>query len=287
MNLRYIRGGFTASHEYVCLSCRLQCRLSQARQNLRRQHTATQSADSIPRLPDGAGRALRLQSILSKPGRGEKSQESNAVLNTLPARKAKQVQLTLQQKFLEKRYQESSTPSTATNADVAPSSEASRPISKRNKKKGTAAKLIARRMERAKKDSTEARKESDAEQLTKKTISPKKKNTIAKHAAQGTEERPQKDITGALKASDAGKLGAEIVLSKKKIEKVKKGKKPKDGAKNDDATTWPSGTEFTAKLKSDVAELQKAPKSKIKNERNLEITPPVSKLLKKLKVNAM
>lgn len=277
MSLRYIRGGFTASHEYVCLSCRLQCRLSQARRNLRRQHTTTQSADSIPRLPDGADRALPPQSIVSKHGRGDKNQELNAVLNTLPARKAKQLQLTLQQKFLEKRRQEGSTPSTATNADVAPSSEASRPISKRNKKNGTVAKLVAHRMERAKKDSTEAQKDSDAEELKKETILPKKKNTIAKHVTLGTEERPKKDSIGAQKASDAGKLRRKIVLPKKKTEKVKKGEKPKDGPKKDGATTRPSGAELTAKLKSDVAELQKALKSKAKDERNLKIRRTVSK----------
>lgn len=278
MSLRYIRGGFTTSHEYVCLSCRLQCSLSQARQKLRRQHTSTQSADSTHRLLNGADPALPSQADVAKHGLGDKYQELSATLNTLPARKAKQLQLALQQKFLEKRRQEKSTSPAPTNADVVLSSEVSKPLSRRNKKKDTVAKLVALRKEKeAKKNSTEALKTSDAKEL--------KEKSIAKRVAQRTEDEAKKASAEAQKASDTGKLKKGTILPKKKTKKAKRDEKLKDGAKKAGATTRQSGPEPMAKLKSDVAELNKALKSKTEDKRNLTITDAVSNLPKEPEVN--
>lgn len=287
MSLRYIRGGFTASHEYVCLSCRLQCRLSQARQNIRRQHTSTQSADSTPRLPNGADPALPLQLNVAKDRQGDENRDFNVALNTLPARKAKQLQLTLQQKFLEKRRQEGSTSPAPRNTDVASSPKASEPISKRNEKMKAAGLVADRAEDRAKMDSTEAQRASNAEELKRHTILSKKKKTIAKRAAKGTENGIETASTEAHKASDAGNSEEEIILRKKKTKKARKEEKPKDGAKKAGVTTLPSGPALTAKPKSDVAELKKASKCKIEDERNLGFTRVVSNSAKKSEVNAV
>ncbi len=244
MSLKYIRGGFAASQDYVCLSCRLQ-RLAQVRRNLRYQHTSTQPADLTPRLPDEAGPVVPLQSKEAEYGRGNTENQPNAALVKLSARKGKQLQRTLQQIFLEKRRQEGLASPAPMVAEHISSPEASKSLSKRNAKKKTIDRVVARR----------------------------------------TEKRAKKAAPEAHIISNDRVSRKETKVSKGKAKKAKKKEKPKGSVRKAGTTTTSSEPQLTARLKSDVADLERALMSKTEDKHELKVARTVSKRSKKSKVN--
>ena len=271
MNLRSIKGGLTTNQEYVCLSCRLQSRLSQARRNLRYQHTSAQATDTNTGIPDRDGQVPPLVPSNSTKRQVGNDKEYEATKATLPVRKPGTLPDILQQKFLEKRRLE------GLAFNVAKAVEDSE--------------LSVRKKSATKKVAAKAKNTSEAKKSKKKLV-------VKLRGALKSNKRAKNAATGAPIASDAEELDKETKRPKQKAKKAKIDKKPssptssnvskpKRSSRKASAIHELSEPKLTKTFESKISDLEKALKSKTKDERKPKITRASSRLSKGVKVTSI
>ena len=290
MSFKYIKGRLIAKQEYVCLHCQLQSHLSQARFNLRYQHTSTQAANLTPGLPNGILPVQPLWADTATDKKIKKSKESKTASAILPAPEASQLRNTLHQKFLEKRRQEGL-------ASPAPR------VAKANGK----SKSLKFKEKAARDKAVENLEVSDSRKSAAKEAGPKAENVLdakkskkkpatKRKGALKSEERAEKAGVKVLKASDAEKVEREARPPKRRNRRERKSEKPglSSSRKNStpqrsagkaSVTKRSSRSKLTERLKSDLTKLKTALEPKTNDESKLILRRLLSKLSKNAEVS--
>ena len=280
MNLRSIKGGLKSNQEYVCLSCRLQSRLSQPRRNVRYQHTSTPSTDLTPSPSDGITSQVPQLPYEQMKREIQPSKDLQDATGQLPSREARELRDALQQKFLEKRRLEG----------------LSLPVQ-------TPAKDVSNVETKAVKDAVENEAGTPHVKESKgKAVAERKAALKLKRKAKGkAKEEAKKSVAKAHEAPTAEKLETEISPRKRKARKAKEEEKPEKEKKSTAAlstkvskprepvrkastTRKSKRSRLEEILKSNITELEKALELRNKEERKLTVESVLSKISKMTKV---
>ena len=264
MKLRSIRGGLASNQEYVCLSCRLQSRLSQAQRNPRYQHTSTPSTDRTPNPSDGIIPQVPPLPYGQAKREIKRSKDLQNAKAQLPAFEVRQLEDALQQKFLEKRRLEGLLLPANTPSEEVRNSE-SQAVEE------AAGNVV---------DKAHSKKSKDEPAIERKAaLKPKRK-------AKGKVKKAAVKVQKTQKAPSTEKPEKKTTPSKQKLKKAKKAEKPRKEEKPSTATSMKvskprkiaekaratkklSGSNLVERLKSDIMEFERALKPRTKNERNL------------------